>query len=298
MKPPTSDPTLLPIEYSGLKRPKPQLTLKNPVQILMIGLLISLISLSPVYILIKYWRLCHEDETSVAVIEQIKMNDRGLTCNVAYTFKAPSNNGGLIDYHYSGSVSYNLCQSLTIGQNINILYVRSNPNYSVIMSEFAPPLGIMIFVGAFGTSGILLIGFSLNDLSNLRKLRKSGQQAQAILFDHWRSLDIFASRGDRLVCLYFVAYAFKVPTRQGLRIITSAEKNKVVYENCRIGDTLTVSYLPEKPSKVCRLMPYSFSRPLREEDFLSNFNKVTNHLHRNGAIIRKLLFPFNKYPYQ
>jgi hypothetical protein len=122
-------------------------------------------------------------------------------------------------------------------------------------------------------------------------LRKGGQQTEAIIFDRWKiRLD------DSATCL--VAYAFKTSYAQGHQIITRAEENKEAFEYCHVGDALTVCYLPEKPEKVCRIIFNKFSKPLREEDYSSNFKKVTDRMNHNGTVLIRILFPFGRYPFR
>jgi hypothetical protein len=91
---------------------------------------------------------------------------------------------------------------------------------------------------------LLGLGFLYHALKNLHvlwQLRVAGQQTEAILFDSWQDEDL--ENGT----IYLVAYAFKTPTPEGPQIITRAEQNQKVYENYRVGGSLTVCYLPKKP---------------------------------------------------
>ena len=99
---------------------------------------------------------------------------------------------------------------------------------------------------------LLLIGMGImvaarRGQSRIDRLRQSGQQTEAVVFDRWTMLTSEES-------LYLVAYAFKIPNLLGnMQIHTYAEDNREVYDKCQIGDTITVQYLPEDPN-ICQVI--------------------------------------------
>ncbi len=289
MKPSPAAPTCLPPEYSGFKRPRPYSTLEKPFRKLMIGLLILSVCSVPIVDLVKYVRMSHESVNSIAIIETLSQDKSG--CHVAYIFNGLSKNGEQIPYNDSNDADCSLYASLKAGQKIAILYLSSDPAVSVLKSQLSLPLGEMIFLGVFGITSLYYVFLGLSTMRRLRQLRKDGQQTEAIIFDRWKiRVDDSAT--------FLVAYAFKASTSQGQQIITRAEENKEVYEYCHVGDALTVCYLPEKPEKVCRIIFNKFSKPLREEDYSSNFKKVTDRMNLNSAILIRLLLPFSRYPFR
>ena len=260
----------LPSEYSRLERPWPSSTLENPYTSLFNGLFLIIflpfmMSVPPwSNLIVEYKRLSHEVEATDATISHLNKDESGdsTTCRVNYGFKAPDKNGTLTFFQKSETIPCHLYNELKVEQQIEILYVTSDPTVSVIKSEHHLPNwksnGIIFFLLSlfyfllFFLPSLFGLGYIYSGLITLHRrklLRVKGQQTQAILFDRWEEKD---SEGAKT---YYVAYAFKIPTNQGEQIIiTRAEENRKAYRKFQIGDTPTVCYLPEKPEEVCRVI--------------------------------------------
>jgi len=254
--PPSSD-VVLPTEYARLKRPKPSLTLEKPYSSLFIGLIMVILVLVLAWdlfgtnIIVEYKLLSHEVESTKATIVDINKVGSGDSpnCRIQYDFKAPDKNGSLKFIQESKKISCSLYDELKVLQNIEILYVTSNPSVSVIKSEHHFPSSLIIAAYSFMVLlglGISHLGF--NALSRRKQLSEGGKQTQAILFDRWEEKDSEDSKS------YYVAYAFKILTNQGEQIISLAEDNEKAYQQYRVGDSITIRYLPEKPENVCQII--------------------------------------------
>jgi hypothetical protein len=235
---------VLPSEYSGLKRPKSSSSGNNPYFLLLFSVLWMVVpTLNLTDKLIKYQRLTREGEATVATITQLDKDNSGdsPSCHVSYDFKGPDTEGLLSSFHETDSVSCSRYSNLTVGQNIEILYAASDPSLSAIKEESGSRWSEIGFLVIFPLFGLGLFYTALKRLRVLRQLRVEGQQTEAILFDRWQDKD--SDNGT----IYLVAYAFKILTPEGPQIITCAEQNQKVYENYRVGNSLTICYLPKKP---------------------------------------------------
>jgi hypothetical protein len=238
---------VLPPEYSGLPRPKtiPYLPSSFIVYITLLifcvlWIVFSIFHLT--YEFTKYQRLTREGEATVATIMTLYQDGgESPTCHVSYDFKGPDTQGLLTSFHDRDSVSCSRYSNLTVGQNIEILYAASDPSLSAIKETFGSRWQSIGVAAIFLLVGLGLLYYALNSLHLLWQLRVAGQQTQAILFDRWQDKD---SEGD---VNYRVAYAFKISTPKGPQIITGAIQNQKLYENYKVGNCLTVCYLPKKP---------------------------------------------------
>ncbi len=97
--------------------------------------------------------------------------------------------------------------------------------------------------GLFVLIGLGMLYGGLKAQGHLQELRSQGRQARAFIFDRWQDKD---SDGDPT---YFVAFAFTV----GQQIITHAEQNSKLFQKYRIGDTVTVRYIPNQPT-ICQVL--------------------------------------------
>jgi hypothetical protein len=256
--PAAADAAPLPPEYSRLKRPKPSGPREAVGCILLFGLMWTLFSaIFPVVgigIFVNeqrdYNRLSQEGVTVRGTITALEIDDSGDSTSyyVSYQFTA-SLNGDPTQVNARESVSSSFYNDLETGQKIDVLYAASDPNLSALKAEFGPPnvWFSLIFVGMgswFVLIGLGMMYSGVKTMSELNRLRFLGRQVQAIVFDRWQDRD---SEGD---VTYFVAYAFKVGPSQ--QIVTAAEQNSKLYQKYRIGDIVTVRYVPSQPT-ICQV---------------------------------------------
>jgi hypothetical protein len=194
-----------------------------------------------------YTRLSKEGLPATATITQLEVDDSGDSTSylVYYQFRAPVN-GDLSRFEDHESVSSSLYSSLTVEQQIEILYAASDPSLSAIKAEFGPPsiwfsLAFVGMGGLFVLIGLGLLYSAVRGMYQSNLLRSDGQPARAYVFDRWTDTD---SDGDTT---YFVAFAFKTSSGQ---LISHAEQNQKLYQKYQVGDSLEVRYLPNTPS-VC-----------------------------------------------
>ena len=207
-KPPSAE-VVLPPEYVGLIRPIPRSPLERPFKIFFRGIIILSFSFIMVIrvipdIIVEYKRLFHEVESTMATVTRLNKSgsDDSTRCEVYYDFKGSNKNGILSTFHHVKTISCDYYSGLSVGKNIEILYVSSNPTVSVINKEHR---------GSFNLSNIIMIitsmvglGAIFNGLNILRlrnKLREEGKQTQAVVFDRWEKEESDSSS-------YYVAYAF------------------------------------------------------------------------------------------
>ncbi|NUM43301.1 MAG: DUF3592 domain-containing protein [Anaerolineales bacterium] len=251
-------PGTLPPEYSHLKRPKPVASLESAGCLIIFGLIWTVFSAFMVIAVVgsfsrdylEYFQLSRQGVITQATVTwlETRESDDSTSYHVFYKYMGTANNENA-EIEDSDSISSSLYASLKIEQKIEILYVPTNPAISAVRAELASPnpMGFLFMVGIGGL--FVLIGVGLlyaggKTQKQLGQLRAEGLQTQGLLFDRWTDKD---SDGDTT---YYVAFAFTVRARAGDPIITRAEQNKKLYDKYRIGDTLSIRYLPNDPS-VC-----------------------------------------------
>ncbi len=246
----------LPPEFRRLNRPKVSPSLESSGCSLVFGLFWTLFSAIFVVVglgfyisgLQEYNRLTREGIPAPATITELEIDDSGdSTSYYAYYQYRARVQGDLARFEDHDSVSGSFYRSLQVGQQVEILYAKSDPALTAIKAEFEPPslLFSLIFSGMGGLFvliGLALMYGALKAQAQLRALRDRGRQAQAFVFDCWKDKD---SDGDDT---YFIAFAFRVD----FQTITRAEQNKALYEKYQVGDSLTVRYLPDDPF-VCQV---------------------------------------------
>jgi len=251
--PSTMNDSNLPLEYARLERPKPSPSLESSGCSVVLGLIWTIFSSVFVVVgvvffsneYIEYNRLTKEGISTTAIITGLNVDDSGDSTSylVYYQFRAPVN-GGLTRFENNESVSSGFYSSLWVEQKIEILYAASDPSISVIKSEFDSPSVIFPLVfsglgGLFVLIGLGLLYGSIRAQYHLRLLRSEGHQTMGFIIDRWRDKD---SEGTTI---YFIAYAFK---ELGGQIISRAEQNHTLYQKYKIGDTISIRYLPYNPS--------------------------------------------------
>jgi DNA-directed RNA polymerase subunit RPC12/RpoP len=246
----------LPPEYARLQRPKPTAPLGSSGCMAIFGLIWTLFS--SIFVVAgvgfffneqnMYTRLLKEGLPATATITQLEVDDSGDSTSylVYYQFRAPVN-GDLSRFEDHESVSSSFYSSLTVEQQIEILYAASDPSLSAIKAEFGPPSiwFSLVFVGMGGLFVLIGLGLlygAVRDLYHLNLLHSQGQPARAYVFDRWTDRD---SDNDTT---YFVAYAFKTPDG---RMISRAEQDKNLYQLHQIGEWIEVRYLTDNPS-ICQ----------------------------------------------
>ena len=248
----------LPPEYSRLPRPKPS----GPREAMGCMLLFSLFwtLFSAIFVVVgtglfineqvRYNRLLQEGVTVKGTVTDLEIDDSGDSTSyyVHYQFTA-SINGDPTQVKARASVSSSLYDDLETSQKIDVLYASSDPNISTLKAEFGSPDLILplVFVGMGGLFVLIGLGMmygSVKAMIELNQLRSQGRQVQGIIFDRWQDKD---SEGDST---YFVAYAFKVGPAQ--QIVTAAEQNSRLHKKYRISDSVTVRYVPSKPT-ICQV---------------------------------------------
>lgn len=201
-----------------------------------------------------YYRLHREGVLIQATITDLQnyRDDDSTSYYVYYHFTGQIN-GDPTRFEGKDGVSSLLYQSLEVGQKIGVRYLASDPATNVIQAEFAMPSSILPAILIAGVSilfiliGVVAVYQGVRTLLDVKRLEVEGCATQAIIFDRWEGKD---SEGD---LAYFVAYAFKPASAQGQpRVITQAHQNSALHKNYRIGDAITVRYLPDKPS-VCQV---------------------------------------------
>lgn len=248
-------PGRLPPEYSHLKRPEPGTPLENAGCLLIFGLVWTVFSVFLVIALInsfvseyiEYYQLSRQGISAQATVTWLETqeSDDSTSYYVYYEFIAHNVDAVVED---SDRISSALYSALKIEQKIEILYLPTHPTISAVLTEFGPPNSIgLLFVlgigGVFVLAGVGLLYAGGKTQKQLNQLRAEGLQTQGVLFERWTDKD---SEGDTT---YYVAFAFKpVNAMMGAPVITRAEQNKKVYDKYRVGDSLSVRYLPSDPT--------------------------------------------------
>lgn len=186
--------------------------------------------------------------TKGVIVDKMIEADDGQTTShsITYQFTAESANGRTQhkNQHFVDSMLY---YSLESRQNIDILYVPSNPENSMLHDYFLhgqniveSSLVFLVLGSIMLFLGLLSIVKSTCELKELFQLRLSGQKAQGIIFDLWQEIDDAADNHA------YVAYAFKVdPSRE---LSTHAVEDRELFDRCQIGDVLTVRFVPSRPT--------------------------------------------------
>ncbi len=251
----------LPRQFVGLKRPKAQQPLDGSGCMLVFSLFWTIFSAAfLLFVAVAYFRdtmnynrLAAEGLLATALVTrtEIKSGDDSDSYHVYYEFRAKIQ-GDTARFQGADEISADYYRQLSVGQEIPIIYWASDPNLSAVKAEFGPP-GVFALVcpgsmgGLFTLVGLVMLFSSITSIVNLSRLRLSGRQTQAFIFDRWTDKD---SDGDTT---YFIAYAFQAnqPGR-GSVTVTRAEQNKQAYERYQVGDPVPARYLPNDPN-ICQL---------------------------------------------
>jgi hypothetical protein len=189
-----------------------------------------------------YLQLQREGIPVQAIVTRLESSEEPESYRVFYQYRIKVNDQ-LITLEEHDSVSRMLYKSLEVGKPINILYASSAPSVSAIQSEMSPP-PILSLIGLVGIailfSWLLMTPVQQEMELNRqgRALKEKGQKAQAIVFDQWTETDNEGST------LYLTAIAFKTNSQ----IMAFADQDSTFYNKHKIGDVVTVRYLPEKPT--------------------------------------------------
>jgi hypothetical protein len=251
-------PSALPLEFSGLQRPRPG----NPATssgCFLIGFAILWILISLMFMVFSvsatsqaqqnYNLLEREGQTAVGTITRLEKTE-GVEnpdeYTVYYRYPVTQNNRQItLDGHQDGPKDW--FSTLKVGQAIDVIYARSRPQISQIKAIFSAPSPfqspvIMVFGLIFVVLGLGILITAIKNSYDYLRLRSSGQETWATVFDRWQDVD--AERKPT----YAVAYAFKAPLPDGtLKLITRAELNQVVYNTVQIGGYVRVRYVPDSP---------------------------------------------------
>jgi hypothetical protein len=258
-------PENLPPEYSHLKRPEPSTPLESTGCLLIFGfvwtgfsvfLFLAILN-SFVRDYFEYFQLSQQGVITQATVTWLETHegDDSTSYYVYYEYMGTINHeAGIIED--SDRISSSLYGALKIEQQIEILYVPTNAAISAVRTEFAPPnpIGLLFVVGLGGV--FILVGLGVlyaggKAQKQLNQLRTAGVQTQGMLFDRWTDKD---SDGDTT---YYVAFAFKpLNAMMGAPVISRAEQNKKLYDKYRVGDTLSIRYLPNDPT-ICMVQTTS-----------------------------------------
>ncbi len=138
-------------------------------------------------------------------------------------------------------------RNLGCGALLWVSWMLIGAAFIVFSEEISKELGCPgLFAGLSFLIGLVILFFWIKNVAKWRRLRSSGRQTQAFIFDRWEGED---AEGDPT---YFVAYAFGISSPgQAPVVITRAERNEQAYERCRVGDFVPVRYLPDDPNFCC-----------------------------------------------
>ena len=246
----------LPAEYAGLKRPRSSTPLTTQgCGMLAFGIIWTLICSVFLFFgvgffvtqAVEYQRLTTEGQIARAAITQLDVDDSGDSTSYSLTYQFTARvNGDSMPFTHRESISQSAYAALRVGQTIEVRYAGSDPNVSRLKSEVQPPnplvgLATVGVGGLFTLIGVVILLAGIKAQGQLMKLRSSGQVTSAILFDRWKDTDSEGSAS------YYVAYVFQVPSSRGHLQFTRAEQNRMLYDRCKVGDILTVRYLPANP---------------------------------------------------
>lgn len=266
----TSDPvtgasffvsTSAPTSSSEQKRPTPTLPLKNngcllPFAIgwvLICILFLLLATRQSLNEFTEYSRLKSAGKTALATITQLEVesDDDSNAYYAYYQFNAEVN-GDRARFNGMDHISAKTYRALTVGQTAAVVYWPSDPNVSVLQSEFkfpfTTPLIILCMLVPFTLIGAVFLQSAFKGTLQIRKLRARGQLVQGKISDRWQDKD---SDGDPI---YILAYTFRA-TLPGQRteVITRAEQDQRLYQRYQKGQTVTIRYLPEDP-QICEIV--------------------------------------------
>lgn len=137
------------------------------------------------------------------------------------------------------------------GESVNVRYLPNDPDLSALEPYFGPPgkapLVIVVIGTVFALGGLAMLPRRWRVWAERRRLFTDGRLVSAKIVNRWRTVD----EQDR--SLYCLAYEFEATLPDGRsRLITAAENNRLAYESLRLGQMVTVRYLPEQPER-CRL---------------------------------------------
>jgi len=264
-QPPTSEPAfILPPELASLKRPKVSVGASmGGLSILLFAIPWTLCILLGFFVFgshflnefITYARLSNEGMTVQGTVINmvVDSSDDSIVYNVSYRFSAPVN-GDRATFESVDSISESAYNKLEMGGNVDVIYVKSNPEISAIEADWGPPdLWALAFVFTIEFAGLafgfwmLKIGITAG--SNFLNLRSKGEETQATIFDAWEE-----SNSDSTS--YYVAYAYQVP-QFGKQIFTNAEQSMQAYKKLNIGDRAPLRYLPDNP-KIAKLTGFNW----------------------------------------
>ena len=203
----------------------------------------------------QYNKLTSEGVTAQAVITKLEIDDSddSTTYFVYFRFTAPSN-GAIKTFEHYDKVSQSLYKLFQTGDKVEIIYAASDPNFSQIKAQFGSPSLFLPLVGGgvsllFVVVGLSMLIFGFLGVERFLQLRSEGQLAHATIFDRWEKTDSDGSS-------YFVAYAFKVSSRQtGQQIISNAEQSLQAYKKLGIGSKVKIKYLPTNP-QICHMVDF------------------------------------------
>jgi hypothetical protein len=247
----------LPLEFSGLERPTPG-SPANPVGCVGIGFgalwfLFSLaVTVFGIYFAYQaqqtYELLQREGQVVTGTITDLEIDDSGDSTDYTVYYSYPIvQEGRQLTLEGQQNIEEELYNTLEIKDPVDVIYAPSQPEVSQLKATFSAPnlLFAILFVGfslLFDGIGIAILVFSITGLRNYFRLRSSGQETWATVFDRWQDSD---SDGDPT---YAVAYAFHASLSDGtLKLITRAERNKAVYNTVQIGSRVRVRYIPNDP---------------------------------------------------
>jgi hypothetical protein len=253
----------LPPEFARLKRPKPVIRPLAGVITLLFGIPWTLFSLVFFFAIVgqsvrdqeQFSRLSSEGVTVQGVVTKMETDDSDDSTSyyIHYRFFAPFKNEKKAFEHYN-SVSESVYNSVETGGKVEIIYAASDPQLSFVKTAFGPPGLVVPIIG--GGMILLFIGVGLamvipgfQAAKRFLMLSSQSQIAQATVFDRWEQPDSDSSS-------YYVAYAFKVSSRQsGSRIISNAEASAQAYKKLKLGEKVRVKFLPDNP-QVCQMADF------------------------------------------
>jgi hypothetical protein len=252
--PATEFASTLPPEFAKLKRPKvSNLSISNLFAMLFAIPWILCILLSFFIFGSHFWdefityiRLSNEGLTAQGTVSRMIVNNSGDSTiyNVSYRFIALVN-GERAALENTDSISELVYNKLKTGGNVDVIYVKSDPQTSAIKEDWSlPDLRALIFVTVLELIGLVfglwMLKTGISAASNYLKLRSKGEEAQAIIFDSWEESSSDSS-------LYYVAYAYQIPGF-GHQVFTNAEQSMQAYKKLNIGDKVSLRYLPDNPN--------------------------------------------------
>jgi hypothetical protein len=247
----------LPLEFSGLERPKPG-SPANPAGCVGIGFgalwfLFSLaVTVFGIYFAYQtqqtYELLQREGQVVTGTITDLEIDDSGDSTDYIVYYNYPAVQADRqLTLEGQQSIEEELYNTLEIKDPVDVIYARSQPEVSQLKATFSAPnlLFAILFVGfslVFDLIGIAILILSITGLRNYLRLRSSGQETWATVFERWQDTD---SDGDPT---YAIAYAFRASLPDGtLKLISRAEWNKAVYNTTQIGSRVRVRYVPDSP---------------------------------------------------